>query len=341
MEKCLPVTDRDHTYLLTTDNILFCVAGNLHSREHIFGMPYYFLTQELEEILDITVNEHVIVAGRGFSKLLDQIPLSEYALFIKENYPDYYFSPSMWEVLMKVDRSRLRQVFDPRALVRKIRKEYPMTADEENSLLYTLYKIQTDGFGLISNVGITGSVLLSGTVDFPAKDIDLIFYKRDSIQAVTDFSAAVLQGDPRFTGLQGEVLRSYVEKKRERFRGADEQIAYLVANRWDILFVDGVKLDLDFCEETRPTIPDYDLLRRMERVRFNAKVIDISDSYFLPTRLKIEHDRFRDVIITTRGYVSLFNLGDTIRVDGLVYTPEGNNHEYVVVDDRKGLITLG
>lgn len=335
----LQISDRDHTYLLTEDDIYFCVGGNLHSQGYIFGMPYYFLTKELEEIMDITINEHIVINSKKFSKILGQIPLSDYKLFIKDNYPEYFYSPSLWEVLMKVDRTKVRQVLDPRSYVNKISREYILNSDEENGFLYTLYKLLERGNMLISNVGVSGSLLLTEDLKQFRNDIDLVFYKRDSVEAVKDFSVSVRQSDPRFSGLSEQALSDYVKKKKSRFNTPEDQIVRMVQGRWDTIFIDGIKLDFTFNDDHPPSIPSYEMEIK-ERIQFQAKVTGISDSYFLPTQLLVDNERYQEIIITARGYICLFNFGDIVNVTGWVYSSKENGREYVVIDENKGSISL-
>lgn len=331
--------EQDHTFLETNDDIFFCVAGNLHSKEAIFGMPYYFLTEELEKIMDITINEFIIIDGRKFSKLLSQVPLEEYSLFIKDNYPEYYYSPPMWEVLMKVDRTKVRRVFDPRSFVRRIREEYLINPDEENALLYTLRQMQEYDATLISNVGIAGSTLLLQDPEKIGKDIDLVVYKRSNIQAAKDFSIAMRRLNPRFSSLEGEKLQQYVEGKANQYRGSREALFRLTAGRWDTIFVDDIKVDFTFVDDRGiHHIPSYDI-PATEPVSIRAKIIGISDSYFLPTVLEIEHKEFHKVIITARGYICLFQPKDVINISGFVHRQPDSETGILMVDDLKGLIS--
>lgn len=330
------ISDLDHTYLRTEDDIFFCVSGNLHSKEAIFGMPYYFLTQELEEIMDITINEFVIIEDQRFTRLLSQISPEEYGLFIRDNYPDYYYSPPMWEILMKVNRPKVRQVLDPRRFTRRLRENYAITPEEENPLLYAIDQIVKHDVTLISNVGITGSVLLTQNPRHMGGDIDLVVYKRSNIEAARNFSSLMCSTNPRFSPLNGNKLQEYVQKKAARYGGAKADLYNLVAGRWDTIFIDGTKLDFTFVDDAKTDyIQSYDT-PEVRPVNIQARVIGISDSYFLPTILFIEHEKFDKVIITARGYICLFQLHDIIKISGTEHASLNSETSYLVVDDLKG-----
>lgn len=339
-----PAPDHDHTYLATEDSVLFCVSGDTHTADAIYGMPYYLPTARLEEILDAPAEQQIIVGGKEYSKILGHIAIADYPGFIQENLPEYYYSPPGWEVLMKVDRAKIRKVYDPRELVAKIRQEHTLTPDESNPLLYAMHKLEcADDPHLIANVGITGSLLLTQAIDQGVRnDIDLIFYGEETIEAARAFSGDVLQSDPRFSGLSDAQLQEYVSKKRSRFGNAvsENQLMRTVEGRFDTIFVDGVKLDFTF-SRAKPGGPHpWRKLEPQDEVAFTARVVDDVDSYYLPTRLKTDKKGLSDIVITARGYICLFRNDDVIKVNGQVYNSREDGGRFVVIDEGKGFVAL-
>lgn len=332
------ISDRDHTYLRTKDNVFFCVAGDLHSEQSIFGQPYYFLHKELENIMDIQINKYIIIGDQKFTKLKTIISDSEYPDFIKHNYPEYYYSPSIWEALMRVDRQKIVQVLDPRDLVKKFQEKYNPRQYEENTLLYILDQITRFDSSLISNVGITGSLLLHNDLSQLYNDVDLVIYGRSNIKSIQDFSAFATSNNPRFSTLAGEELELYALSEIKTYPGTMEQLISLMQNRWDRIFVDGIKLDFSF-SAGQAYIDSYDMVS-MGKCTLKGKIINDSLSNFLPTLIDIESDEINTVLITSRRYTSILNRQDTIGVHGEKFYSERNNKYYIVVDNNhQGYIT--
>ncbi len=332
------ISDRDHTFLRTDDDIFFCVAGSLHAEDAIYGQPYYFLTTELEDIMDIQINEFVPIKDQKFSKLMNVIKPTEYSDFIRDNYPAYYYSPPMWEVLMKVDRSKVTEVIDPQKLVKKFRAQHAATEDEENSLLYTLNQMARFDTALVSNVGITGSLLLHEQLSLVSNDVDLVVYNRSNIDKAKDFSNSMTNNNPRFTGLEDKAFDNYLSAKSKRYPGTREQLMKMTKGRWDTIFVDGMKLDFTFSGTEAP-IDTYSLLPNGKK-HVRGRVVNASDSYFLPTVLDLEGDALEKVVITSRGYICLFQRDDILDVYGEEFYSSENDEKVIVIDEqKKGYIT--
>jgi len=333
--KNLPSENRDHTYLLTKNNVLFCVAGNYHSFKYINGMPYYFLKGELESILNTKINSYITVGDKKFSKLLNYIDLSEYPSFIKKNYKSYYYSPCGWRSLMKVNRSEIKKVFDPQKFVKHLLKKSELKKHKGNPIIYLLKQMHSYNPLLLSNVGITGSALITKNINHFGKDIDLVFYGNYVALLVEEFSFTVCKEDPRINSLMGNHLKEYVKNKINKFPGTEKEFIRLVKDRWDTIFVDGFKVDFTFCKDNTETefLNNMNILRP---VSIRTKITDVSESYFLPTVLGIENPRFEKVIITARGYICLFKQNDKVEIRGTIHYSKKTQKELIVVDELAG-----
>lgn len=330
-------TPLDHSYVYTDDKIFFSVCGNLHSKESIFGMPYYFPTKELEEIMDIQINEFNFIRGEKYTKLLSQIDRESYPNFIKDNYPDYFYSPPMWEILMKVDRTKIRTAIDPKSRVHQILDHMTRQYSDENPILYTLKQMQKYDPRILKNLGISGSGLLRDDFLSAGSDLDLVFYKRSAVSSAKEFSIAMRQIDSRFTGLEGENLAKYVQQKARQLGGTNESVYRLVKNRWDILYVDGVKLDFSFVDGTVvPPLLAYETQQSPEPVKIRAKIVDVENSYYTPTVLGIDNPELGKVVITKRGYICLFERDHVVEITGMRYKTDEAKTDIILVDEYNG-----
>ena len=327
----------DHSYLYTDDKVFFSVCGNLHSKEAVFGMPYYIPTKELEEIMDIQINEFNLIRGEKYTKLLTQISRESYPDFIRDNYSDYFYSPSMWEILMKVDRSKIKTAINPRNRATQILNHMTQYYTDENPILYVLRQMEKQNPALLKNVGVGGSGLLRDDFLSADNDLDLIFYKRSTVASAKEFSVVMRNTDTRFTGLEGDKLTKYVELKAKQLGGTTDSVYHLAKGRWDILYIDDLKLDFSFVNGSI-SVPftSYEGQHPQEQVKIKAKVIGVSDSYFIPTILDIDNDNIQKVVITKRGYICLFGLNQMVEITGMKYNIQETKTNIILIDEFNG-----
>jgi len=206
-----PTSDLDHTYLRTEDEVFFSVIGTTHTEQYIYGMPYYFPTDNLTEIFGSPIETSIEVDGVPYTKLLNLISSAEYPTFIQENYPQYYFSPDMWRLLMQVEREQVVDVLSPKQVAQSLISRHIAAENMDNPFVYLLHTINNYAPDLLENIGITGSVLLAGHIQRFSRgsDIDLIIYGRENVARAKMFSEQVRATDDRFSGLTGKALESY------------------------------------------------------------------------------------------------------------------------------------
>lgn len=326
------ISDSDHTYLKTRDNIYFAVNGDLHTRESIFGQPYYFPKKTIETILDRQIQKTTLIEESEFCKLLDFIKPEEYPDFIKENFSKYYYSPSIWPLLMKVDRNNISRVFDPKIGLKTIYEAHKH--QENHPLIYFLELLRQNNPTLYKNMGVTGSLLLHRDLGQIRNDIDIIVYGRQNAIDTKNFSVNMCDSNNRFSFLDGEKLEEYLDSKTQTYPGTRGQLADLIRKRWDTFFIDSTRFDLTFSSESSPFLESYDLKPLGER-KVSGEVTNTDNSYFLPTEIKVKTtDEVEDVIITSRGYICLFQEFDSVDVSGEEYLSENTGKRYTVV---KGL----
>jgi predicted nucleotidyltransferase len=324
----------DHTFLKTDDNIFFAVGGDLHTKEYIFGQPYYFPKKYLEMVLDTNIQKTISIDGNEFCKLLDIIKPEEYTNFIKENFKDYYYSPSVWPLLMKVERSKISKIFDPNIGRQQIMYKY---GDQENiPLIYLLNLIRKFNKNLYDNTGVTGSLLLHKDFNQIINDVDLTIYGQNNVFLSKDFSIEMCTNNNRFSFLDGNRLNEYLDIKTRGYPGTRNQLADLSKRRWDTYFVDGTKIDLTFSSDQKNIIKSYDMTFIGER-KFSGRIIDTSNSFYLPTILKVESENGIDeVMITSRGYICLFQLFDKVQIIGREYVCHEGKKRITVITGRDG-----
>ncbi len=329
------IKELDHSYLHTSGDVLFSVCGNFHSQRYIYGMPYYFPTKELGVVLDTQITESILVGEKDFTKLLSQIQRSDYKTFIKENYPEYYYSPPMWGLLMRVDRSEVRRVFDPRSVVSESRDKLHIEEQQRNTTLKVLSSIHKFDRNLLSSIGIGGSILLTGNVTQTENDIDMLVYGRSAIPEIRKCISYLLQkGEVKTLG--EEELKEYIKSRKAQFPGNPELVFRLFKDRWDMLILNGVKVDISFVPEAGWSPVDSYEHDGGESIVINARVSGISDSYYIPTAVEVSECEYGKIIITARGYVGTFELGQEIEVAGIEHTSSDTGEKYVVVDESNG-----
>lgn len=324
------ISDRDHTYLKTKDNLYFAVGGNLHTPENIFGQPYYLPKKTAETILDRQIQKTTLIENTEFCKIFDILNQGDYPSFIKENFPEYYYSPEIWPLLMRVRRQDIIQIIEPRQGLINIRQKY-QDEEDHSSLIYFLKTLENYDPYLYQNTGITGSLLLHHDLSQVKNDIDLVVYGQLNIAKSKDFSVTMCQNNNRFSFLDNSRFEEYLDTKLKTFPGTRKQLATLTRRRWDTYFIDDTKIDLTFSLDTKSSLESYDLKPLGIRT-FNGVVVEAQGSYSLPTEIKVRRENGIEekVIITSRGYICLFQEGDRISVHGKEYT-SNNGNKYTVI----------
>lgn len=329
------ISDLDHSYIRTSDDVLFSVCGNSHTQQHIFGMPYYIPTQKLEAILSTQISESIVVDKEEFTKLLSQIPRSDYKNFIRENYPTYYYSPPMWEMLMRVDRSKMVKVFNPKSVVEESIKKLDVKNDQSGRAMKIISAIREFDEKLLPHIGFGGSVLLDTTTEEIANDIDMLVYGREAIPGVKKFVSYLLDTGVANT-LHEDELKKYIESRKSQFSGNPEMTLKLFKDRWDVLFFDGIKVDLSFVSETGWCPVDSYMYEAGEKIVFQAKISGIEDSYYMPTVVKLADSKYEKLLITARGYICIFNVGQEVDITGIEHRSSVTGEKYVVIDESNG-----
>jgi predicted nucleotidyltransferase len=328
------ILERDHTYLRTKDDIYFCVAGDLHTHESIFGQPYYIPRKTAETLLGTQIQPTVLIGRGEFCKFMDFLKPGEYPDFIKTHFKDYYYSPPMWPALMKVDRTMVVDVLDPNKGRQNIMGRY---AGRDDLPVVSLLKlIKQFERNLYFNTGVTGSLLLHNDPSQLRNDIDLVIYGQSQILKSKNFSIEKCTNNGRFSFLDGDNLTDYLDIKVGNYPGRREQLEELSRRRWDTFFIDGTKVDLTFSSRCRPSLSSYDLLP-IAKKSFTGRVTNISSSYFLPTILQLETENGNEkVVITSRGYICLFGLLDIIEVFGEEYSCKDGKESYTIINGNSG-----
>ncbi|MBU1118019.1 hypothetical protein KKD37_03585 [Patescibacteria group bacterium] len=326
------ISDCDHTYLKTIDNLYFCTAGGLHTRESIFGQPYYIPHKMAETLLGNQIQSSVLVGETEFCKFMDILKPGEYPDFIRENFKDYYYSPPMWRVLMKVDRTKVVAVLDPKKGRQNIMKKYE--GKKDLPIIGLFKSIRQFDKELYRNTGVTGSLLLHQNPCLLKNDVDLIIYGARNVAKSKEFSHEMCTQNGRFSFLDGDNLVNYLDVKSKTYPGTREELSDLSRRRWDTFFIDGIKIDLTFSSGLKPPFPSYDMLSQ-GKISFKGKVTDATGSSYLPTILQVKTETGpKTVVVTSRGYICLFQPADTVQVFGEQYVGPENKEEYTIITEN-------
>lgn len=324
----------DHTYVLTTDHLFFCLAGESHTTSFLFGMLYYVPTVDLAEKLGRPVPGKFQYAREWYSKVLDVTSYSEYPSFIREHYPAFYYSPPTWRSLMRMDRNTLKLVFDPRSFVRS---KYPRVIGQSVATL--IDEISTMAPGLHGNLGVTGSLLLGSEVS-SVRDIDLVVYGRSNVPLVRDMLLdANRRSNSKLASLNQAALHRYVDSRRQKFPGTYEQLFQMTLRRWDLASFGSLRVDFSFVDTEATKVIDYDA--PVIGVQTISTVVEsASEAAFLPTLLYVTDSEISQILVTARGYICLFQAGDRILARGTVHLNVFDQPILVVDDLNGGFVVL-
>jgi predicted nucleotidyltransferase len=327
---------REQAYILTDDDILFYVSCSCRSGEEILGMPFYFPTLDLQKALRRHIRPSIQMQGRDYSKILSEISYLEYIPFIRKHYPEYFYSPAMWKVLMRVHRSKIRKIVDPIEFV----QETLRSGEDGTVMRHVLTQLIQEGRGLTTSIGITGSTLLSADTQARRGDIDIVVYGSENVRATRQLLGHLCEFDPRFSRMDSTRLESFVRSKAHLYPGSYRDLYNLKKRSWDQIFIDDTRLDFRFAnyDDDRCSYDD----ESMGVVDICAKVIDTSGSCAIPSTVRIDSDELSRVIITSREYNCLLEVDDIVKIRGSLHYSEQFREKLLVVDSvTGGCISLG
>ncbi len=267
---------RDRDYIETIDGLFFAVIGNVHPNDRVFAFPKY-------------VPSHRGKWGKGrrrYRRLVRYYSASNVMKqieFLRGRYPEYLFrSEPLRMTFFAVPLERIAKHYRPDERLKDLFRTDDLDNLEKKAV--ELASLLCDDSGIsLDSLGITGSILLDvHNVSF--SDIDLVVYGRDESRKIKE-ALLRLYARGAVQKLQGTRLSRWCREMSTVHPLTLNEARMLYSRKWN----KGVFKNTIF--SIHPTKTEEEVSERYGDevykshgiVEARAKVVDTTDSYFLPS----------------------------------------------------------
>jgi len=316
---------RDRDFIESVEGLIFCVIGNIHPKNRV--LAYLKYVPHMESKIRVKWSRSGVMYGR-ILPYYSAMGVEETMNYLKENYPHYivydvYRSFEFIEVpsnMIKVHykpEERFRELYaSPRDSMEELAREIVIRISSESN-------VDLDFFG------ITGSILL-GIHNPLYSDVDITVYGYENAIKVREALRRLYCENGDFSLPRGETLKSWAKDiiKIHSSLTFEEALLLYSKYKWNRALYKGrqfsvhpVKLEYE--------VNDYwesKLCRPLGIVKVKAKVVDSSDSIFMPATYIVENVEFIEGFKPTKPiikvlsyeglYMDLADVGDEIIVRG-------------------------
>ncbi len=273
---------RDRDFLESREGLIFCVIGNVHPVNKVLTYLKYILHHSSS--IRTKWGRDGVMYGR-ILPYYSAIGVRNTMDYLRERYPEYIVFDEYRSVeLIEVPRYKIKTHFKPEERLQELINS-PRDGLEELAL--ELVKELSDITNInLSNFGITGSLLLK-IHNLQYSDIDVIIYGKRNSWVVRDSLRELLHSErkPYFSLPKGEVLKEWSRDITSHHPLSLEEAMLLYSKyKWNRAIYRGrqfsihpVKLEDEVSECWEDKV-----YRPLGLVKIKAKVIDSSDSIFMP-----------------------------------------------------------
>jgi hypothetical protein len=333
----------DHTYLDNGRGVLFCVAGSCHTPALVVGCPYY-LRDDIVDQLGATVRSRpgrgarpLVYGGQAYFKISLLAAPGDWGHLLARLDPAHGIDPLPTPLLATLDRRRVAGCVEPRTAARDAARSPHGHGCLQQSLIDLLGAVGDPG-NEHGHIGFTGSAALDSTRLCDGEDLDLLVYPSLTPTALENavrvcggqFLADLKPGDPEYDRYAASRFLPATPVPGDQRR--------LWSRRRDVLWLGGGRMDVTQVPARASIVADLPYaLPDLGPCYVKGFVAQVEPGY--PLRLMVVRDDDMGVpvtvLVTARGYDSVFMAGDHLAINGR--TRGGRGHDpFVTVEDAPG-----
>ncbi|MCS7127675.1 MAG: hypothetical protein N3E36_00110 [Sulfolobales archaeon] len=316
---------RDRDFIESIEGLFFCVIGNIHPRDRVIAYLKY--VPQLKSTIRVKWSRHGVMYGR-ILPYYSAMGVGKTMEFLKEHYSSYVVFDRYKSIeMIEVPRDRVKHHYRPEERLMEIFAEPTDPLEELAKELVS--KLSSEARVSLSNFGITGSLLLK-IHNLAYSDIDVIVYGRTSSLKLREALKKLYSDENSgFSLPKGDVLEAWASDiiKIHSLTLREAMLLYskykwnrgLYKNRQ--FSVHPVKLEHEVSEEWEQKVH-----KPLGVVEVRARVIDSSDSIFMPATYLVENAKVIEgtkptkpliKIVSYEGlYIDLAEPGDEVIARG-------------------------
>jgi predicted nucleotidyltransferase len=322
---------RDHDYIETVEGWIFCVVSDSHPPGRILAYLKYVPGEGM------WYRNGVKFARMIRSYSMEQIKNT--ISYVRDRRPDYiYLDPTTMEEFTYPPIPTIVRHYKAEERLRQI-MERPRWRREYDCERIALQLSEGDK-ALLNSMGVSGS-LLPGLI-YENADVDLLVYGRDNYLRVLELSSET-QSKHDVERLEKIWLSSFMERYRI---AKDDALRFFkrVRNRG---FHEGVPYSVHAVRKIGEISERYGdrIYRPMGVARTTLRILDVSDSYFMPSVYRVE-GRVAGVDVETltcydSTFAGLLEEGDEVEVFGKLEKVKIMENDREYLNMLVGSISLG
>lgn len=304
---------KDRDYILTQDNLYFCVVGYTHPEDRIIAYLKYTLAKpaKYRRALPFYTIPHV-------KNTLE---------YLKKRYPIYIYHDKINKInFSAVPLSKIKHHLCPEEKLANMLSKDAKDKLERKAIDLVMALSEHSNIPL-RFFGVTGSILL-GIHSLKYSDIDVTVYGRMNSQKVKDTLLHFYKNMDEFEKFSGYRLKSWCEDKVRLYPLTMTEAEEIYSRIWNrgifngtLFSVHPTRLDSEIKEEYGGKV-----VQPKGLIEIEATVKDSSQSIFTPSTLIIEDISIisglevdvKEILSFEGLYSGIFNEGDQIIVKGML-----------------------
>ena len=287
------------------------------------GLVFAVVESGLEQEKVLCFLRYILV-----NDLWQKVDTNQANQFLEKNHPHYlYFSPSKQAHCHAVAIDNIFQHHQPREKLQQLLL-IPSENTVENDLL-TLCKIfSKQGFD-ISNMGVTGSILISA--QNKNSDIDCVFYSRKHFNQARKIVQELINTTECSELNTADWLESY--DRRCCDLSYDEYVWH-EKRKFNKALINNRKFDLSFVidSEQDTTLKQY---KKLQSIKLKVQVTDDKLAYDYPSEYSINDSEITTIVCYTATYTGQAVKGEWIEVAGQVELATNGEKRIIVGSSRE------
>ncbi len=265
----------DRDYFETITGYIFCVVGEQHPKDRVTSYLKYIPTRDQTLWSRDSINYYRIMKTYGASQYENVMKYLEHTC---REYVRY--DPYMNIKLIQVPIRDIKIHYKPEVRILEILKE---PKDKLEHICKDIIQILSDYSNVnVEYFGITGSLLLK-IHNIEKSDIDILVYSKKNVYKILDAIDYLIEKD--YIKFNKDVVEMCVRDVSKYLRGLDyEYLVYIVKRRRGRLMFRDKIFSINFVRTFYERYERYGeyIYYKLYPVKFKAKVVDISESYFNP-----------------------------------------------------------
>jgi predicted nucleotidyltransferase len=234
-----------------------------------------------------------------------------------------------------VPKNKVKKYYYPKERLLEIKKSGSRDILEEK--LICLSELLEDEAKIYGSLGVTGSILTK-THNPKFSDIDLTIYGLKNSYKLKNALLNMKKKSEWIKAVNASEKEQWITNRLEKHNISRNELEKIFEKRWNYGYFQGVYFSIHPTRSDEEITENYgeNIYNRVGEVKGKAKVIDSTESIFLPAIYKVAEcepiEKVSEIVSFEGLYCSLFEPGNTIGFKGILEEVKGKeSHQRIIV----------